>query len=71
VDTKNALARHLDSQGKGERARIARKAGLSWLTVDAIAKGEQRPHVETAQRIEAATDGAVSAIELLGLAGVA
>lgn len=52
---------------KGGRTAIARAAGIRWQTVDEIARGQVTPRVTTARAISAATEGAVSVAELLGL----
>lgn len=53
----------------GVRAKreLAQRAGLRWQTVHDIVRGAARPRVTTALAIERATDGAVRAVELLGL----
>lgn len=49
-----------------ERA-LAERAGLSVPMINQIKAGTRRPSPEAAKRIEAATDGQVSAASLLGL----
>lgn len=65
--TESALARWVREQGDGARARLARRAGVQWQTVDAIVAGRVTPRVETARRLSDATDGAVSVAEILGI----
>jgi len=46
---------------------LARKAGVCWQTINRVSKGGPcRP--DTAKKIEAATDGQVSAATILGVA---
>lgn len=61
------LARWVRNNGKGATARIARHAGLSWPSVADVVKGRATPRVETARLISAATGGAVTVAEILGL----
>lgn len=63
----NPLAVWLDAQPDGTAAkeRLARAAHRRWQTVHLIARGEQSPRFETAKAFESATDGEVSAVELL------
>lgn len=68
VGTGSALARWVEAKGKGARATLARRAGVQWQTVDAIVRGETVPTRETALRLSEATDGEVSAAEILGVA---
>ena len=63
-----ALGRYLSRAPRGEKARIARASGLAYSTVHWIAAGRARPKVETARRIAEATDGRISAAQILGLA---
>lgn len=63
------LREWLQGQGKGATARLARVVGTRWATIHDIAGGHV-PKAPLAKRIEAATDGAVTAAELLGLADV-
>lgn len=55
------------SQERGRQARLAKQLGLAAGTLSAIRSGYRRPSPDLARRIEAATDGAVSAAALLGL----
>lgn len=48
--------------------QVAQRSGLSKAMLNQINSGKRRPSPETAKRIEAATDGEVSATSLLGLA---
>lgn len=50
-------------------AVVARRAGVTPGTLSSIRSGQRRPSPRVAQRIEAATDGQVSAAVLLGLEG--
>lgn len=56
---------------RGALADLAKRTGIRWQTLYDIARGKQRPRVETAKSISEATDGAVSVHELLGLEPVA
>lgn len=51
--------------GTAAKERLARAAHRRWQTIHLIARGEQAPRFGTAKAIEAATEGAVSAVELL------
>lgn len=53
---------------KGGQMELARRAGVTWATIHEIATGRRVPRADLARRISAATDGAVSAAELMGLA---
>ena len=61
------LVEYLRSGGRGAKARLAESTGLAYSTIHWIETGRTRPKVATAQRIEQATGGAVTAAELLGL----
>lgn len=70
----NALARWLNSHGgpaaKRELQRlVAEKTGrkIRWATIHDIARGAVIPKPDTARRIETASDGAITAAELLGI----
>ncbi|WP_183921586.1 helix-turn-helix transcriptional regulator [Sphingomonas sp. BK069] len=50
----------------GQRATdIARKCGVAVSTITRVAKGEKRPSMDLAEKIRAATNGAVSADDFL------
>jgi transcriptional regulator with XRE-family HTH domain len=65
----NALSKFAKDR-RGAVAEIARKAGASHAQVSRIAQGKSRPSLDLAKRIEAATEGAVTAASLLGVAGI-
>jgi len=65
------LSEYVAKHGTAVKKKIARKARLRWQTVHDIAEGNSTPRPETAKRIEKATGGAVTALELLGLAPAA
>ncbi|AKF06059.1 hypothetical protein [Sandaracinus amylolyticus] len=72
----NALAEWLEKRGgaaaKRElQRRIEEKTGrpIRWATIHDIARGAVVPTPDTAKRIEAATDGEVTAAQLLGISG--
>lgn len=53
-------------QGKGAISQLAAASGVSYTTVHAVARDKQRvKHVEIAEKISAATGGAVSVLELI------
>jgi DNA-binding transcriptional regulator YdaS (Cro superfamily) len=54
-------------QGEGAKTRLARACDVRWATIHDIVEGRSKPQPETARRIEHATEGAVTAAELLGL----
>jgi hypothetical protein len=58
------LSEFVKEGGRGTKARLSRASGLSWATVHACCKGELIKLYETAKRLSAATDGAVSVAEL-------
>lgn len=60
----NSFSRHLDEQ-KMKPAEFARLHGLSKSTIWRVYKGMFRPRPDTAERIEQATNGAVTLRELL------
>lgn len=60
------LREWLESQGRGATAHLARTVGTRWATIHDISNGHV-PKADLAKRIEAASDGAVSAAELLGI----
>lgn len=51
----------------GKLAELARAVGVRWQTLREIEIGKRTPFPKTAVAIEAATGGAVTAAELLGL----
>lgn len=57
------LDKYIRTQPYGTKARIAREAGVFYTTVHDIQRG-QKARYETAKRISAATNGAVSIAEL-------
>ncbi len=63
----NALGKFAKDK-RGAVAEIARKAGASHAQVSRIAQGKSRPSLDLAKRIEAATEGEVTAAALLGVA---
>ncbi|MEM9938785.1 MAG: helix-turn-helix transcriptional regulator [Pseudomonadota bacterium] len=48
-------------------AELAERCGVSEVSIFAYERGTRRPRPEIARRIEAATNGEVTAVELLGL----
>lgn len=63
------LREWLDRQGRGATAKLAREIGCErWATVHEIANGHV-PKPARAKAIEEATDGEVTAAEVLGLIG--
>ena len=62
------LAEYLRHEGKGAKSRLQRKTGLAYSTIHWIATGATTARPDTAKRIEEATEGVVTAVELLGLA---
>lgn len=62
------LAEYIAAHGTAAKRDLAAKTGLRWQTIHEIAEGRSTPKPETARKIEAATDGAVSAASLLGVA---
>ena len=63
------LAAWLERTGT-TKAEFARRARCTWKLVHKVAAGH-RPLVATAERFSAATNGEVSAAEILGVADVA
>lgn len=61
------LTDYVAKHGTAVKKEIARKARLRWQTVHDIAEGNSTPRPETAKRIEEATGGVVTALELLGI----
>lgn len=61
------LSEYIAAHGTAAKRAIADRTGLRWATIHDIARGTQRPQPDTALAIEAATGGAVTAVELLGL----
>jgi len=61
------LADYLEEQGHGALTRLAKAAGTSKGYLADIVDGRRTPSVAFAKRIEAATQGQISAISLLGL----
>jgi len=55
----------LEAHGPGAKSIIHRRTGLRWGTIHSIAEGRTRPRPKTALAIERATDGVVTAEELL------
>lgn len=64
------LAEWVRQQGPGALTRLQKSTELAYTTIWKIARGQQTPRAETAKKIEAATDGAVTARELVGLGDV-
>lgn len=62
------LSDYIEQQGTAAKRDLAKKTGLRWATIHDIARGAAQPKPDTARAIEEATGGAVTAIELLGLA---
>jgi hypothetical protein len=62
------LQEYFEREGRGSRQRLATATGLRYATILDIANGKNVPRASTAKTIEAATAGAVSAAELLGVA---
>lgn len=62
------LSQWLAVQGRGSKADLARRIGISWQAIHAIACGRSVPRVRTALAIEAVTGGVVTAADLLGVA---
>ena len=60
------LSEYLDG-ARGRQAKLAKRLGLGAGTLSSIRSGKRRPSTELAKRIEAATEGEVSAGSLLGL----
>ena len=60
------LSEYLDG-ARGRQAKLAQRLGLGAGTLSSIRSGKRRPSTELAKRIEAATEGEVSAGSLLGL----
>lgn len=64
------LQEWLEREGTGAKTRLQRATGLRWQTVHELAEGRvKQPRPETARKIEDATEGKVSAAELLGFNG--
>lgn len=61
------LATWRATRPRGALTVLAEKTGIRWQTLYDIARGKQRPRVDTAKAIAEATDGAVSVHELLGI----
>lgn len=61
------LAEYIEKHGTKAKRELARKTGVRWATIHDIARGKAKPKPETAKAIEDATDGEVTALELLGL----
>lgn len=61
------LAEYLEREGRGSKTRLQERTGIAYSTIHWIAVGKSTPRPDTAKRIAAATDGAVSVEELLGL----
>jgi transcriptional regulator with XRE-family HTH domain len=61
------LKDYLDEQGKGALTRLAERLGTSKGYLVGIRDGDRMPSVSFAKKIEAATNGDVTAICLLGL----
>ena len=61
------LAEYVAQHGKGAKRVLHEQTGLRWQTIHEIALGRTIPQLETAKKIEEATGGAVTALELLGL----
>ncbi|MGV3577544.1 helix-turn-helix domain-containing protein [Brevundimonas sp.] len=59
------------SRKRGSQSALAKRLGLAAGTLSSIRSGQRRPSTALAKRIEAATDGEVSAAALLGLAETA
>jgi transcriptional regulator with XRE-family HTH domain len=60
------LSDYLNEQ-RGRAARLSARSGIGKGHLSAIKSGQSRPSPDVAKRIEAATDGEVSAASLLGL----
>jgi len=58
------LADWLKWQGYGARAKLARDTGLTWESIQKVAKGAQTPSLANALKIQAATGGDVTVAEL-------
>lgn len=63
----NPLNDWVRAGGRGSISRLMEKTGLRWATIYDIATGASVPSVATAQLIEKATAGEVSAVALVGL----
>lgn len=61
------LSEFFRREGPGAKSRLHRESGIAYSTLHWIERGVTRPRADTAQKIERATDGAVTAVELLGL----
>lgn len=59
------LTEWIEKQGSGAKRALSESTGLRWATVHDIACGRSTPRPDTALKIEAATNGEVSAAELL------
>lgn len=66
MDVDNPLSRYLARTGRSKYS-LAKAAELPWKTVHRLAKGKHTPGLRVAQAIESATEGEVSAAELLGI----
>lgn len=61
------LAEYIEKHGRSAKRALHEATGLRWATIHDIARGASKPRPETAKAIEAATNGEVSALALLGL----
>lgn len=61
------LAAWVKRKGKGAISQLAAASGVTYPTVHALAHDKQAAEYETAKKISAATDGAVSIPELCEL----
>lgn len=59
------LADWLKWQGYGARAKLARDTGLTWESIQKIARGKQTPGAANAVKIQDATGGDVTVAELV------
>lgn len=61
------LSEYLKKNGRGAKTALREATGLRWATIHDLATGRQKARADTALKIQAATNGEVSAAELLGI----
>lgn len=61
------LAEYVAKHGKGSKQALADATGLRWQTIHHLAEGVTTPRLKTAIKLQAATGGACTVPELLGV----
>jgi transcriptional regulator with XRE-family HTH domain len=63
------LRDYLIPEGRVRGAHLARKMGVGKATISRLAKGDIQPSAEMLRKLFAATDGAVTPNDMLGITG--